>query len=51
MYVNVTMTHYRLNEEGDMEPDPEIPVEHYDKVFLAKVGSSRVTEQSFFTAN
>jgi hypothetical protein len=42
MYVNVRVTHWRANEEGEMELDPELE-EHqrdelHEKVFLAKVG-------------
>jgi hypothetical protein len=39
MYVNVSVTHYRANEEGEMEPDIEMEGHHsfHDKVFLAKV--------------
>jgi hypothetical protein len=39
MYVNVSMTHMRANEEGEMEPDPDMaePKTVHEKVFLAKV--------------
>jgi hypothetical protein len=39
MYVNVSLTHYRANEEGEMEPDPEMAENRivHEKVFLAKV--------------
>ncbi|WIA14943.1 hypothetical protein OEZ86_003599 [Tetradesmus obliquus] len=39
MYVNVAISHYRANEEGEMEPDPEMaePRTVHEKVFLAKV--------------
>lgn len=44
MYVNVAISHYRANEEGEMEPDPEMaePRTVHEKVFLAKVGGSSI---------
>eukprot|EP00879_Flechtneria_rotunda_P010808 GHRR01011294.1.p1 GENE.GHRR01011294.1~~GHRR01011294.1.p1 ORF type:complete len:1068 (+),score=370.65 GHRR01011294.1:1153-4356(+) len=37
MYVNVSMTHFRRDEEGLMAPDHDKPREVFEKVFLAKV--------------
>lgn len=37
MYVNISMTHYRPDEDGNMEPDPDSQREVFEKVFLAKV--------------
>jgi hypothetical protein len=41
MYVNVTMEHFREDEEGKMVPDTEKENQRevFEKVFLAKVRS------------